>query len=315
MNIENNDSILDSEINISSLFFLFWKNKLFIVMLTVIFAVSSVFFALSLQPIYSSKIALKSVQENEPSFGEGLGVLSGITKVQGSLGLNPDVDAILAMRKAVSRDFFKVLYKDKDFKKNLLAYESFNPATKANTYDETIYDTKQKVWLYEPYFLDAHKKFTTEHMSITKEKVGGFVNITIEHKSPIIAAEWAELIYKKLNVYMKSISVSRNTNAINFLKSELNSTKSSELKEVIASSLERKIQKAMYANISDDYIFSVVDSAYIPHERSRPSRAFICIMITIIGFSLSCLIVFVLDVMNRSIQFKYPYIVKSKLGF
>lgn len=315
MNTENNDSILDSEINISSLFFLFWKNKVFIIMLTSIFAVSSVIFALSLQPIFSSTIVLKSVQDNEPSFGDGLGVLSGLTNVKGSLGLNPDVDAILAMRKAVSKDFFKILYEDETFKKNLLAYDSFNPVTKVNTYDETIYDTKQKAWLYEPYFLDAHKKFTTEHMSIIKEKVGGFVNITIEHKSPIIAAKWAELMHKELNVYMKSITESENINAINFLKSELNSTNSAELKEVIASSLEGKIQRAMYTNISDDYIFSVVDSAYIPNERSRPSRAFICIMITVLGFSLSCLIVFVLDAINRSIQFKYPYIVKTESSF
>lgn len=307
-----NSDILNSEINIATLFSLFWKNKKFIIMLTSIFAVSSVIFALSLQPIFSSTIVLKSVQDNEPSLGEGLGVLSGLTSVKGSLGLNPDVDAILAMRKAVSRDFFKVLYEDENFKKNLLAYDSFNPSTKENYYDETIYDTQQKKWLYEPYFLDAHKKFTTEHMRITKEKVGGFVIISIEHKSPIIAAEWAKMMYEKLNVYMKSITVNGNNNAIKFLKSELNSTNSAELKEVIASSLDGKIQKAMYANISDDYIFSVVDSAYIPHERSRPSRSFICIMITIIGFSFSCLTVFILDVMNRSIQFKYPFIIKTE---
>ena len=65
----------------------------------------------------------------------------------------------------------------------------------------------------------------------------------------------------------------------------------------------------MYANISDDYIFEVVDSPYIPHERSRPSRAFICIMLTALGFLISCLIVFVLDLFNKKIKLRQPFVV------
>jgi capsular polysaccharide biosynthesis protein len=283
-------------------------------LLTSIFAISSIFFALSLKPVFSSTIVLKSVQDNTPSLGTSLGVLSGLANVKGSLGLNPHEGDILAMKHAVSKDFFKVLYQDEYFKKNLMAYKSFDPSKKKDSYDESIY-SKDNVWLYEPHFLDAHKKFTTEHMIIIKEKVGGFVNITIEHNSPIIAAEWAELVYKELNAYMKKITENNNIQALNFLNLELNSTRSTELRKVIANSMEAKIQRSMYAKISDDYIFSVVDSAYIPFERSRPSRAFICIMITILGFSLSCLIVFSLDIMNRSICSKYPYIIKTESSF
>tara|TARA_B100000795_G_scaffold229036_1_gene185935 strand:- start:40 stop:984 length:945 start_codon:yes stop_codon:yes gene_type:complete len=310
----SNDNFLNSEINLFSIFLLFWKNKIFIILLTSIFAISSIFFALSLKPVFSSTIVLKSVQDNTPSLGTSLGVLSGLANVKGSLGLNPHEGDILAMKHAVSKDFFKVLYQDESLKKNLMAYSSFDPSNKIDSYDESIY-SKDKVWLYEPHFLDAHKKFTTEHMTIIKEKVGGFVNITIEHNSPIIAAEWAELVYKELNAYMKKITENNNIQALNFLNLELNSTRSTELRKVIANSMEAKIQRSMYAKISDDYIFSVVDSAYIPFERSRPSRAFICIMITIFGFSLSCLIVFFLDIMNRSICSKFPYIIKTESSF
>ena len=64
----------------------------------------------------------------------------------------------------------------------------------------------------------------------------------------------------------------------------------------------------MYANVSDDYIFEVVDSAYIPHERVRPSRAFICIMLTVFGAFLSCLIVFILDQFKKRIKLNPPFI-------
>ena len=310
MEIKQNEGIFESEIDITTLFFLFWKNKVFITLLTLIFAVSSVFIALSLPPIFSSTIVLKSVQDNTPSLGSSLGVLSGLANVQGSLGLNPDEEAILAMKHAGSKDFFKVLYQKDGFKENLMAYKLYNPSNNENIYDEAIYNQETKQWLVDPLFLDAHKTFTTQHLSIIQEKVGGFVNITIEHQSPIIAAEWAELIYREINSYMKKITQEITIQAVNFLKLEMASTSSTELKKILASTLESKIQKLMYADISDDFIFSVVDSAYIPHERVRPSRAFICVMITFLGMFFSCLLVFILNIFNKKIHFSFPFILK-----
>jgi len=310
MNIRQNEGIFESEINITTLFFLFWKNKVFITLLTLIFAVSSVFFALSLSPIFSSTIVLKSVQDNKPSLGSSLGVLSGLANVQGSLGLNPDEEAILAMKHAGSKDFFKVLYQKDGFKENLMAYKSYNPSNNQNIYDEAIYNQETKQWFADPLFLDAHKRFTTQHFTIIQEKIGGFVNITIEHQSPIIAAEWAELIYRELNSYMKKITQETTIQAVNFLKLEMGSTRSTELKKVLATTFLSKIQKLMYADISEDFIFSVVDSAYVPHERARPSRAFICVMITFLGMFFSCLVVFILNIFNKKIYFSFPFILK-----
>ncbi len=310
MDVETQESIFEKELNIVSIFLLFIRNKGFIITISSIFAIASIFIALSIQPIFTSTIVLKSVQENEPSLSAGLGVLSGISNISGSLGLNPDEEAILAMKHAVSKDFFKTLYLNEDFKKNLMAYDIYNPEDKSNLYNETIFDSNKNIWIVEPIFLNAHKKFTTQHMTILQEKIGGFVNISIEHQSPVIAKDWAESVYKELNKYMKEISVEKNTKAEEYLKSELSKTRNAELSKVISSLLENKIQKQMYADISDDYIFSVVDSAYVPHERSRPSRAFICIVITALGFFLSCLIVFILDQFNRKIQLRPPFVGK-----
>ena len=305
----NSSNFLQKELSIISLFQLFLKNKIFIASFTSICAILSVFIALSLSPIFTSTIVLKSVQENEPSFSTGLGMLGGLANISGSLGLNPDEEAILAMKHATSKDFFQKLYADNDFKKNLMAYESFSPNERLNLYDQTIYDSKSNKWLFEPIFLNAHKRFTTQHMKIFQEKVGGFVNISIEHKSPIIAKEWAELMFRELNKYMKEIEEQKINQEVTYLNDELNKTSSSELRRVISQLLENKIQKQMYANISDNYIFEVVDSPYIPHERSRPSRAFICIMLTALGFLISCLIVFVLDLFNKKIKLRQPFVV------
>ena len=188
-----------------------------------------------------------------------------------------------------------------------MAYDSYNPNNKSNLYDQSIYDSETKKWIIEPIFLVAHKRFTTQHMKIYQEKVGDFVNISIEHKSPIIAKEWADLMFRELNKYMKEVSSQKINREVQYLNNELNKTSSSELRKVVAQLLESKIQKQMYGNISDDYIFEIVDSAYVPYERARPSRAFICIMITTLGFLLSCLIVFILDNFKKRIKLNPPF--------
>ena len=310
MNENSANNFMHNEISLISLLNNLWKNKIFITTLTSIFAISSVFIALSLSPIYTSTIVLKSVQENEPSLSTGLGMLGGLANISGSLGLNPHEEAILAMKHAESRDFFKRLYAYDEFKKNLMAYDSFNQSEKSNLYNQTIFDSETNKWLSEPEFLNAHKRFTTQHMRIYQEKVGGFVNISIEHQSPKIAKEWADLMFKELNKYMKEISEQKINQEVEYLNKELNNTSSVELRKVISQLLESKIQKQMYADISDDYIFEVVDSAYLPIERSRPSRTFICIMITALGFFLSCLIVFILDQFNKRITLRPPFVGK-----
>tara|TARA_X000001036_G_scaffold309846_1_gene288567 strand:- start:20087 stop:21007 length:921 start_codon:yes stop_codon:yes gene_type:complete len=301
---------VNNNLNIVAMIKLFWSNKLFIIFFTSIFAISSVFLALSLPPIYSSSVVLKSVQENQADFGSSLGVLSGFNNLKGSLGLNPDEEAILAIKHAYSKDFFKVLYRDEEFKKNLLAYDYYDSTSKSNFYDKSIYNSDENKWLYEAHFLTAHKKFTTQHMNISQDKIGDFVNITIEHKSPIIAAQWAELVYKEINAYMKKITYETTSEAVEYIKSEIGSTTSTELKKVLASSLESKIQKLMYADISDDYIFSVVDSAYVANERVRPSRSFICIVITALGFLIACSIIFIVNEFKSKLQFRPPFIKK-----
>ena len=67
MDVETQESIFEKELNIVSIFLLFIRNKGFIITISSIFAIASIFIALSIQPIFTSTIVLKSVQENEPS--------------------------------------------------------------------------------------------------------------------------------------------------------------------------------------------------------------------------------------------------------
>ena len=106
----------------------------------------------------------------------------GFNNIKGSLGLNPDEEAILAIKHAYSKDFFKVLYSEEEFKKNLLAYDYYDPSSKSNSYDQSIFNSAENKWLYQAHFLTAHKKFITQHMNTVSKILKKILNHNLRNK-------------------------------------------------------------------------------------------------------------------------------------
>ena len=73
---------INDEIDIKKLFLIFWKSKIMIIFLTFIFAVSSVFFSLSLPNIYTSKAVLLPASDKNSINGQ-LGAYSSLAGIAG----------------------------------------------------------------------------------------------------------------------------------------------------------------------------------------------------------------------------------------
>ena len=54
-----------------------------------------------------------------------------------------------------------------------------------------------------------------------------------------------------------------------------------------------QLKTLMLANIEKDYLFSTIDPPFIPLMKSSPSRALICILITLLGGLISILTVLI----------------------
>ena len=50
----------------------------------------------------------------------------------------------------------------------------------------------------------------------------------------------------------------------------------------ISELLKDQLQNLMFTESKKDYIFSYIDSPYVPEKKSKPSRALICIFSTFI---------------------------------
>jgi LPS O-antigen subunit length determinant protein (WzzB/FepE family) len=304
----NDESVVnyDDEIDLKDLLLGLWKRKIFIILTTFVFAISSVYYALSLSNIYSSK-ALLAPAEAEDSLTSKLGRVSSLASLAGvSLPTQAGSKATEAIERIKSYDFFVNYFLPNINFEDLVASNGWNKKDNIILYNEKIYDKKNDKWLRKadypltskPSNQEAYAVYR-ENLSISEDKKTSFVTISINHHSPYISKDWVNLIINKINDHMREIDKLVAENSISYLKETLESTKLSDIKKAISLLLQEQIQVLMLAESNKNYVFKPIASPIAPEKKSAPSRALICIVGTVLGFMLSVLSSLVLHFYNK----------------
>ena len=90
---------------------------------------------------------------------------------------------------------------------------------------------------------------------------------------------WLEKIILEINDHVKKEEKLEAENSLNYLKERLGETNAMEVKRVIAALIQNKIQTLMLAEVSEEYLFEVIDRPFVPDYRSWPKRT----QLTVIG--------------------------------
>jgi LPS O-antigen subunit length determinant protein (WzzB/FepE family) len=190
----DNENFYEDEIDLKKLFLILWDKKFLIVALTTIAAILSVFYALSLPNIYTST-ALLTTSAQEDSLTSKLGGYSGLASFAGiNLPGNEASKTEEAIKRIKSFDFFSKFFLKNIQLENLMALEEWVQNGNILIYDEDVFDSKSKKWVrivsfpqkVIPSDQEAFKKFKAI-LNIKKDADTGFVTLSIEHRSPIIA--------------------------------------------------------------------------------------------------------------------------------
>ena len=290
---QNNKVHYEDEIDLMELFFILWNKKLLIVSITSIFAILSVVYALLLPNIYTSSTLLAPAKTDD-SLTSQLGQFSSLARVSGiSLPSKSGSRTQEAIERIKSFEFFSKYFLPNVMLENISAVKRWNPNSNQLIYEEKVFDNLTKKWLEDiPSEQEAFLAFN-KALSITSDRKTGFVSISIEHKSPIIAKEWLDIIIYNINESMRLEDIDLAQNYINFLNKSQQATNLQSLKVVASNLLENQMQTLMLASSSQAYIFKTINSPIIPELKSGPSRAIICMAITIFGGFLSLLIVLI----------------------
>ena len=140
----------NNQVNLSELFRVLWSYKLLVILITTLFAVSSVFYALSLPNKYTSSSTLMI------SDSSGSDSLSGLSSQYGGLASLAGVNipssssknkSIYAKETIKSRDFVKHLISFDDVLINIMAASNYDQSNKVIIYDEKILNYDKKEWV------------------------------------------------------------------------------------------------------------------------------------------------------------------------
>ena len=300
MNENNNIDKFDDEIDLQKLFLIVWDKKILIAAITSFAAIISVIYALSLPNLYISQSLLAPTSE-EDSLSSKLGSYSGLASLTGiniqSSGNSKSKEAITRIK---SYDFFSKYFLPNIKLENLLALDKWVQQENTLIYNKELYDSNSNKWLRKvthpqiitPSDQEAFKKYETI-LGLSTDKDTGYVSLSIEHKSPIIAKKWLDIIIENINESMRELDKQKALNAINFLNESTNSTSIQSIKEVVAKLQQSQMQKYMLASSNEEYIFKILDSPLVPEKKSGPNRASICIIGTLLGAIFSLFIVLI----------------------
>ena len=287
----------DDEIDLTELFNVLWSSKLLILIITFIFAITSIVYSLSLENVFESESVLIARESSESSALSQYSNIAAIAGVNLSQSESNEVTEIIEIIN--SRQFTKHLISFKGILPSIIAAESYDKTNDIISYDPSIYDVETDTWTRKPTsikkskptYLEAHKVILEDILSISQDNKTGFVHIKVTHISPIFAKEFLELIVREANNLKRTKDIDSSKRALNYLQEELSSTPLVDIKKSINNLISAQLETQMLAKIHSDYKLIYIEPPFVPETKSAPSRAFICITGTLFGALLGVILV------------------------
>lgn len=303
--MENNKELKsyysEDQIDLTELFQVIWSGKWFVLALTTVFSITSIFYSLSLPNIYISKALIIPVQQND-SISSSLNSYSGLAALAGvSLpSQSSKSNQAKAIEKLQSLSFFESNILPNIFLPELMALESWDSKNNKLIFNDTIYNSVKDTWVKNPKdpektspsIQESYIKFL-DHLSIEKEDYTGFIELQVRHKSPYIAKEWASLLVTQINKSFRANDKEHAKKALDYLNSEIAKTNLNEIKQVLAQLMQQEIQKLTLIEANDAYVFDYIDPPAVMERKAEPNRSIICILGAILGAIIGNIIVLI----------------------
>lgn len=272
-----------------------WKKKVFIFLITLVFSLFGAFYSYSLPNIYISKTIL-APNIPQQSQSASLGQLGGLASFAGiNLGNSGTDEYEIAIQKLTTLNFFESEILPKIHLPDLVAVNAWLPKENKVDYKKDIYN-QDSGWVGKYKLNDgdsfnvqeAHRIFLEKNLIIEQNNENSFVIIKIEHQSPYIAKEWVDITVNAINDTMRDDQRKRSNTSLNFLNQQITSTNLTEIKQELSLLIKSEIEKLMFIESHEDYIFKVVEPAYVPDLKSKPQRFIILVLTAFFGLLCSC---------------------------
>ena len=303
----------DDEIDLRELFHVLWDKIFYIGAITSIFSLISIIYTLMLPNIYQSQAVMMPMEANQGMSGM-LGQYSGMASLAGiSLPSESGSKAQEAIARIQSFEFFSNSFLPHIKLENLMAVKKWNQASNTLTYDASAFNSESGQWVRKvkpptstiPSSQKAYKQYQAI-MSVSEDKKTSFVTLSVEHKSPVIAQQWVEIMMDQIDQVMRDQDRQTALQSIAYLNSLAPTVNYEEISKALASLQQEQMKRLMMVEANENYIFKVLDSPIVPEMKLKPKRSLIVILGTMLGMMLSVLGVLVWHYTRTSSQHDEP---------
>ena len=285
---------MDKDLNIGNVLKILLDKWRFIFLFFILFSSISIIYSLTLYNKYRSTITLvpnpilsQQTMTSSSSFG-GLASIAGI-----NLGSNANKhsEVFIALSTINSQQFIADFVRNNNLLVEIMAAKGWDEGSKTFVIDKNVFDIANNRWTEsEPTDFEIFEKFT-DMLSATQEKKTMLVYISFEHYSPIFAQEVVELLLRDIN---KKISERRLKLTKQYITS-LTKKIASENSQIILDNISRLILEQqrlqMLAELSDSYLFNVLEYPLVAEKKSGPKRSIIVIASSLFGIFFSIVII------------------------
>lgn len=261
------------------------KNLLASLAITFIFSALGIFYSLSLENYFTSKAVISSQKTNSSSDGlnlKGFGIPGMSNLFKG--GGNKNFEELAFTM--TSRDYVINFIIKNNLKKRIYAAEKIINNTLI--YNEKLIGKDQK-WLNgkEPSNDQVYSKFKKDILSVEVDRDKEFITISITDLDPFFSKELLIRFIDDLDFYTLKRKEKELNNSIAFLESKLDDATALNLKLIINQLIENNIQELSLISAKDNYSFVVLDSPFVPSNKSKPARMFIVLVFIMAGILIS----------------------------
>lgn len=281
------------EIDLRELVINLWKGKFIILVVTVLFGVASIIYALSLPNIYKADTLLAPA---ETSSSGGLskiaGQLGGLATLAGvSLGGSESSQTDLAIQVLTSRKFINNFISSHGLLVPLMAVKGWDMEKNTLILDNEVYDSESSTWIRQPDGMrgpiptaqEAYEIFIKDIIKVSENKDSGLYTISISHNSPFIAQQWLLWLIDDLNNVMRERTITETSKNLEYLNLQLEKTSVADMQSTFYKLIEEQTKSLMLAEVQEEFVFKMIDPPVIPEVKAEPKRALICILGTLLG--------------------------------
>mgnify|MGYP006168169759 CR=1 FL=1 len=284
--VESSPSVEEDEIDLLELIRTLLQAWKTIVGTTIVCTGLAVVYALYAPEVFKAETLLAPAQEESSSTSSALSQFGGLAAMAGiTIPSSSNVERVLATLET------------REFLKKFISSRKLLPIIFDDLWDESSSSWKT---------IEGQEELTTVDgivplqgaIEVEQEK-SGLITLSISWNDPFVAAQLANDLVKQINNQLRERAIADSKKRVGYLEQELAKTTLQDMRAVLYNLLESEKQKAMLANVNEDFALEVIDSAVAPETREKPKRKLIVVLGGVCGGFLGIFAVFFLQFLRK----------------